>query len=181
VKTQFVAAFGTSISRPAGLFAFHPGTRLASSQANRLGRGRAEVASRPVFAPVLCSPPSSSWAEAFPPAGVSVISTHYRDVAGGILFAREGQSPFALWWETKYPEHFTYRPSTEVRIKALANAPKKTRAEREAELQSLWRRPGGRARLADLYGEAIGSPAATIPNSSSTVFKAILDKEFPNA
>jgi hypothetical protein len=62
----------------------------------------------------------------------------------------------------------------------MADAPRKSRAEREAELQSLWRRPGGRARLADLYREVTGSSAGTIPNSSKVIFKTILDKEFPS-
>jgi hypothetical protein len=62
----------------------------------------------------------------------------------------------------------------------MADVFKKTRAEREAELQSIWRSPGGRACVADLYREATGSPAATIPNSSSVIFQTILNKEFPN-
>jgi hypothetical protein len=56
---------------------------------------------------------------------------------------------------------------------------KKSRAEREAELQRLWTQPGGRAEVIELFLQATGSPAGTIPNSAKQVFKAILDKEYP--
>jgi hypothetical protein len=62
----------------------------------------------------------------------------------------------------------------------MADAPKKTRAERKAELARLWTTPGGRAQVIALYLEATGRAKATVPNSSSLVFKTILDKEFPH-
>jgi hypothetical protein len=62
----------------------------------------------------------------------------------------------------------------------MADAPKKTRAEREAELRHLWTEPGGRAQVIALYKEATGGPKSTVPNTSSLIFKAILDKEFPH-
>jgi hypothetical protein len=63
----------------------------------------------------------------------------------------------------------------------MADVFKKTRAEREAELQSLWKRPGGMAQVIDLYREATGSPAGTIPNSGALIIRTILDKEFPTS
>lgn len=61
----------------------------------------------------------------------------------------------------------------------MTSDPKKTRAEREAELQRLWTKAGERAEVIDLFLQATGSPAGTIPNSAKQVFKAILDKEYP--
>jgi hypothetical protein len=60
----------------------------------------------------------------------------------------------------------------------MTNEAKKTRAEREAELQRLWTQPGGRAEIIELFLQATESPTGTIPNSAKLVFKAILDKEF---
>jgi hypothetical protein len=62
----------------------------------------------------------------------------------------------------------------------MADAPKKMRAERKAELASLWTAPGGRAQVIALYLEATGGAKSTVPSTSSLIFKAILDKEFPH-
>ena len=62
----------------------------------------------------------------------------------------------------------------------MTNEPKKTRTEREAELQRLWIAPGGRAEIIELFRQAVGSRSGTIPSSAKHVFKAILDKEFPS-
>jgi hypothetical protein len=61
----------------------------------------------------------------------------------------------------------------------MTNETKKTRTEREAELQRKWTAPRGRAEVIELFLQATGSPAGTIPNSAKQVFKAILDKEYP--
>jgi hypothetical protein len=61
----------------------------------------------------------------------------------------------------------------------MTSESKKTRAEREAELQRLWTQPGGRAEVIELFLQATGSPADTIPSLARQVFKAILAKEFP--
>ena len=68
---------------------------------------------------------------------------------------------------------------TEKETNAMTNKPAKTRAVREVELQRLWTKAGGRAEVIELFLQATGSPAGTIPNSAKQVLKAILDKEYP--
>ena len=62
----------------------------------------------------------------------------------------------------------------------MANEPKKTRAEREAELQRLWKTPSGTEHVLELFRRATGLPEGTMPRAGTLIFKTILDKEFPD-
>ena len=62
----------------------------------------------------------------------------------------------------------------------MADAPKKTKEERRAELARLLTSPGGEEKVLELLSAATGLPPGTMPGVVTLVFQTILDKEYPN-
>jgi hypothetical protein len=61
----------------------------------------------------------------------------------------------------------------------MAGQPKKTRAEREAELRRLLNTPDGRVRVYELLYKLLGLPPGAMPPVGLPVIQTILDKEYP--
>jgi hypothetical protein len=62
----------------------------------------------------------------------------------------------------------------------MPGQPKKTRAEREAELRHLLTLPGGRYKLSELLREALGLPEGTMPGAGKPMIQTILNNQYPN-